>query len=85
MRHSFFPSRPAHTAPPFFSRPAPGEEAYCVKQARSIQTKGAACDVGNTNYRGDTDSTINLSCPDLKKKVRGERDRMEPATPARPL
>jgi hypothetical protein len=49
--------------------PAAAEEAYCVRAARSIQTKGAACDSGNTNYRGDTDSTINLDCSGLKNKV----------------
>jgi len=48
-----------------------------VTQARAIQTKGGACDSGNTNYRGDTDSTVNLSCPDLVKKVRRKEREIE--------
>jgi len=50
--------------------PLAAQEPYCITQARAVQTKGGACDSGNTNYRGDTDSTINLGCPALVKKVR---------------
>lgn len=53
------------------SLPLAAQEPYCITQARAVQTKGGACDSGNTNYRGDTDSTINLGCPALVKKIKG--------------
>jgi len=68
---------PSRRNPP--SPPPAAQEPFCVTQARAIQTKGGACDSGNTNYRGDTDSTVNLSCPDLVKKVRRKEREIERA------